>query len=70
MLEQQAPLAVEDEEKTAVIVSCTYLLSIVFPRIPSPVLKLKFTRVASILAKALDLFKVGEAALVKYVRNL
>jgi hypothetical protein len=69
MLEQQAELALDNVEKTAVIVSCTYLLSIVFPRIPSPVLKLKFNRVAAILAKTLDMFKDGEAALVKYVKK-
>ncbi|KAI9209400.1 armadillo-type protein [Polychytrium aggregatum] len=55
ILEQQSAAAAGDASKENIIVAVTYLLSIVFPRVPSNVLKLKFADITKTLSETLEL---------------
>ncbi|KAJ3299773.1 hypothetical protein HK104_007051 [Borealophlyctis nickersoniae] len=54
ILEQQREQAVHDAEKQVILVGVTYLLAIVFPRVPATVLRLKFQDIAKSLGATIE----------------
>ncbi|RKO85855.1 hypothetical protein BDK51DRAFT_1726, partial [Blyttiomyces helicus] len=68
ILEQQCMPAAHDDEKKGIMVAVTYLLAIVFARIPTPILRHKFADIARPLGLTLETHQ-DQAPLVRSITS-
>ena len=56
------------EDDDSIIIAATYLLSVIFPSLPSTVLKLKFEDIADLFKRLMDAFE-EHAPIIRSVMN-